>query len=326
MYVTNKLPVSASTTVHPHGVFLPNGMDGVGGLTQRGIKPGETFKYEWTWKQYGTLLYHSHHDEMTQMQMGLIGMFVVHPRRASPGYRVDRDFAILLSEFSIKPGSERPDPTEMTDFNVFTINGKVFPATKPLICKKGDRVRIRLGNLSTMSHHAIHIHGHYFKVVATDGGQLPVSAQWRETTTIVPTGATREIELVTDSPGDWALHCHMLHHVMNQMGHGAGNMVGVKPGKLDKRVGKLLPGYMTMGQAGMGDMGEMGMPVPKNSIPMVGAKGPKDYITMGGMATIVKVREDLKSYDQDPGWYQAPPGTIASPADPAELKRDGIKV
>ncbi|MBS2012573.1 MAG: multicopper oxidase domain-containing protein [Deltaproteobacteria bacterium] len=329
MYVTNKLPVKAGTTVHPHGVFLPSGMDGVGGLSQRAIQPGETFKYEWTWKQYGTLMYHSHHDEMTQMQMGLIGMFVIHPRRPAAGYRVDRDFALLMSEWSIPAGANRPNPNEMTDFNILTFNGKAFPGTKPLICKKGDRVRIRLGNLSTMSHHAIHIHGHYFKVTATDGGDIPVAGQWPETTTIVPTGSVREIELVTDAPGDWAFHCHMLHHVMNQMGHGAGNMLGVDAKEIDRRVRKMLPSYMTMGPDGMGEHGEHiagGMPVPANSIPMVGARGPKDYITMGGMATIVKVREDLKSYDEDPGYYKDPPGTVADLASPAEMKRDGINV
>jgi hypothetical protein len=112
---------------------------------------------------------------------------------------------------------------------------------------------------------------------------------------------------------------------MNQMGHGIPNTTGVKPGKLDKNVRKLLPGYMTMGQDGMGDMGEMGMPVPKNSIPMVGARGPFDYITMGGMFTIVKVRESL-SGDGDPGWYKHPAGTVASKASADELSRDGIQV
>lgn len=329
IYVTNKLPVKTSTTVHPHGVFLPSGMDGVGGVSQRGIGPGETFRYEWTWRQHGTLMYHSHHDEMTQMQMGLIGMFVVHPRNPSPGYRVDRDFALLLSEWKVAPGAARPDPNEMVDFNVLTINGKAFPGTKPLVCKKGDRVRIRIANLSTMSHHAIHLHGHFFKVVATDGGDIPPSAQWPETTVIVPTGSTRNVEFIADNPGDWALHCHMLHHVMNQMGHGMPVMVGSKPDEVAKRVRGLLPGYMPMGQDGMAEHGthiEMGMPVPKNSIPMVGAKGPKDYITMGGMATVVKIREKLKSYDEDPGWYDDPPGTVADLAKPEDLRRDGIEV
>jgi len=250
---------------------------------------------------------------------------VIHPRNPSAVYRVDRDFALLLSEWKIKPGTLRPDPNEMTDFNLLTINAKAFPATMPLVCKKGDRVRIRLVNLSAMDHHPIHIHGHYFKVVATDGGQIPVSAQEPETTVLVPVGASRDIEFIADSPGDWPLHCHMTHHIMNQMGHGIPNMVGMKPGDLDDRVRPLLPGYMTMGQNGMGEMGEMQMPVPKNSIPMKGARGPFDYITMGGMFTLLKVRENLTSYD-DPGWYAHPKGTQAELADPKELERDGIRV
>jgi FtsP/CotA-like multicopper oxidase with cupredoxin domain len=323
VYVTNRL--NAPTTVHWHGVFLPNGMDGVGGLTQRSIRPGETFKYEWTFRQHGTFMYHSHHDEMTQMAMGMMGMIVVHPRQPSADYRVDKDFAIMLSEWSLKVGTRRPDPNAMSDFNVLTMNAKAFPATAPLVCKRGERVRIRFGNLSAMDHHPIHLHGYHFKVVATDGGPIPVSAQWPETTVLVPTGGTRDIEFVADAPGDWALHCHMTHHVMNQMGHGIPNMIGVKPGNLDTRVRAQLPGYMTMGQEGMGDMAEMGMPVPKNSIPMLGGKGPYDGITMGGMFTIVKVRDTLQG-DADPGFYEQPQGTRADIASPAELTRDGIQV
>jgi manganese oxidase len=324
IYVTNKL--KAPTSVHWHGVYLPNGMDGVGGLNQAAIQPGETFKYEWTFRQHGTFMYHSHHDEMTQMAMGMLGMIVVHPRNPSAAYRVDRDFAIMLSEWMIKPGTRRPDPNAMSDFNILTMNARAYPGTAPLVCKKGDRVRVRFGNLSAMDHHPIHLHGHYFKIVATDGGAIPLSAQWPETTVLVPTGSTRDVEFLADAPGDWAMHCHMTHHVMNQMGHGTPNMIGVKQGKLDTKVQKLLPGYMTMGQTGMGDMGEMGMPVPKNSIPMVGARGPFDYITMGGMFTILRVREGLKSYDQDPGWYQYPEGTRALPAAASEITRDGIKL
>jgi FtsP/CotA-like multicopper oxidase with cupredoxin domain len=295
-------------------------MDGVGGLTQRAIRPKQTFKYEFRLRQHGTFMYHSHHDEMTQMAMGMLGIFVIHPRNPSAGYRVDRDFALLLSEWKIKPGTMRPDPNEMNDFNLLTINAKAFPATAPLVCKKGDRVRIRLVNLSAMDHHPIHIHGHFFKVVASDGGQIPVSAQQPEGTVLVPVGSSRDIEFVADAPGDWPLHCHMTHHIMNQMGHGIPNMVGVEPGDLDDRVRPLLPGYMTMGQDGMGSMA-----VPKNSIPMKGARGPFDYITMGGMFTLLKVREKLTSYD-DPGWYTHPKGTVAELADPKELERDGIRI
>jgi hypothetical protein len=298
-------------------------MDGVGGLNQKVIHQGETFKYEWTWRQHGTFMYHAHHDEMTQMAMGMIGMMVTHPRKPTEGYRVDRDFVIMLSEWKIVPGTFRPDPNEMSDFNVLTMNAKAYPGTSSLVTKLGDRVRIRFGNLSAMDHHPIHLHGHYWKITATDGGDIPVSAQWPETTVLVPVGSTRNVEFIASEPGDWAMHCHMTHHVMNQMGHNIPNMIGMEPGDLDKRIRPLLPGYMTMGHEGMHDMGEMGMAWPKNSIPMVGAKGPFDYITMGGMFTILKVREQLENYS-DPGWYQNPPGTVASPASSEELKRDGI--
>jgi hypothetical protein len=326
IYVTNRLPFG--TSVHWHGFYLPNGMDGVGGLTQPYIKAGDTAKYEWTLRQYGTFMFHAHHDEMTQMGMGLIGMFVVHPRQPAAEYRVERDFAIMLSEWAIKAGTARPNTLEMSDFNILTMNGKVFPSTGPLVCKTGDRVRIRLGNLGAMDHHPIHIHGYHFRITATDGEDIPLSAQWPETTVLVAVGQTRSIEFIADAPGDWALHCHMTHHVMNQMGHEFPNMVGLQPGDLDTRMQSLLPGYMTMGHTGM-DMGRMAeiMPMPRNSIPMKGAVGPfGDYITMGGMFTILKVRDRLASYDADPGWYQHPAGTVALKASPEELARDGIDV
>jgi manganese oxidase len=326
IYVTNRLPIA--TSVHWHGIYLPNGMDGVAGLTQPYIKPGETAKYEWTLRQHGTFMFHSHHDEMTQMGMGLIGMFIMHPRNPAPEYHVERDFAIMLSEWDIKVGTARPNTLQMTDFNILTMNGKVFPSTGPLVCKTGNKVRIRLGNLGAMDHHPIHIHGYYFRITATDGEDIPLSAQWPETTTLVAVGQTRTIEFIADAPGDWAFHCHMTHHVMNQMGHEFPNMVGMQPGDVDKKLQSLLPGYMTMGQTGM-DMGKMAemMPIPANSIPMKGAVGPfGDNITMGGMFTIVKVRDRLASYDQDPGWYQHPPGTVALTASAEDLARDGIDV
>ncbi|HYE60725.1 MAG TPA: copper oxidase [Phycisphaerales bacterium] len=322
IYVTNRL--KAPTTVHWHGVLLPSGMDGVGGLSQKAIMPGETFRYEFTLRQHGTLMYHSHHDEMTQIGLGMTGLFVIHPRRQQ-GPRPDRDFAILLHEWFIPVGASRPDPNEMTDFNVLTMNGRSFPGTEPLVAKLGERVRIRLGNLSPMSHHPIHLHGYYFDVTETDGGVIPEAGRWPETAVIVPVGSTRTIEFTADNPGDWALHCHMTHHVMNQMGHGVPNMVGVDAAGLDEKVRPLLPGYMTMGQAGMGDMAEMGMKVPPNSIPMVGGAGPHDTITMGGMFTILKVRESLPNGYEDPGWYENPPGTQSVAATPEELRRDGIR-
>ena len=322
IYVTNRLP--APTTVHWHGILLPNGMDGVGALTQAPIPPGETFRYELTLREHGTRLYHPHYDEMTQLAMGMMGMFVIHPRRPQQP-RPDRDFALMLGEWKIEPGRSTPDVNAMSDFNVLTFNGKSFPGTAPLVVATGQRVRIRYGNLGPMDHHPIHLHGYHFHVTGTDAGPIPASARQPQTTVIVPVGAARDVEFVADAPGDWPLHCHMTHHMMNQMGHGSPSMVGMDVGDFDDRVAPLLPGYMTMGQAGMGGHGQHAqhMGVPENSIPMVGADGPFGYIDMGGMFTILKVRDGLASFD-DPGWYQHPAGTVAARATAEELKRDGI--
>jgi len=320
IYVTNRLP--GPTTVHWHAMLVPNGMDGIGGLTQKPIQPGETYQYEFTLKTSGTFMYHPHHDEMTQMQLGMMGLFIVHPK--SPAQPApDRDYAFLLNEWKIEVGARRPDPNEMTDFNVFSFNGRSYPGTEPMVAQIGERIRIRIGNLSTMSHHSIHLHGYSFKITATDGGDIPTSAQWPDTTVFVPTGSSRTVEFVADAPGDWVMHCHMLHHSMNQMGHNFGNMIGVDTAGLNQKIRPMVPGYMAMGSTGMAEMGEMGagMGVPKNSLPMVGGNGPFGYITMGGMFTMLKVREKLEG---DPGWYEAPAATRARPASPEELQKDGI--
>ncbi|MFO0614104.1 MAG: copper oxidase [Polyangiaceae bacterium] len=323
VYVTNRLP--EPTTVHWHGVYLPNGMDGTGGLTQKVIQPGATFKYEWTFRQSGTLMYHPHHDEMTQMALGMMGLVVVHPRNPSADAKVDRDFALLVGEWSVPIGAARPNPLAMSDFNLATINAKCWPATAPLVVKTGERVRIRIGNLSAMDHHPIHLHGYHFKVVATDGGAIPTAGQWRETTVLVPTGSTRDIQFVADAPGDWAMHCHMTHHVMNQMGHDVPNMTGVDPKKVDAITQRAVPGYMSMGQNGMGDMADMKMPSPSNTLGMAGSAGPFDTITMGGMFTVLKVRDGITSYD-DPGWYAHPAGSVATEATADDLARDGVSL
>lgn len=311
MLVTNRLP--EHTTIHWHGILLPNGMDGVGGLNQPHIKPGETYAYEFTLRQHGTFMYHPHADEMVQMAVGMMGMFVVHPRQSDEP-SVDRDFAIMLHEWAVHPGTYRPDPAVMLDFNMFTFNSRVFPGIAPLIVKTGDRVRIRLGNLS-MDEHPIHIHGHNFWVTGTDGGKIPPSARWPETTVLVPVGATRDIEFVADNPGDWAFHCHKSHHTMNAMGHDLPNLLGVNQEGVEDKIRELLPGYMAMGEKGMAEHAEHAehMAGPKNTLPMMMGKGPFGNIEMGGMFTVIKIRDELKSYDEDPGWYRHPPGTIASP-------------
>lgn len=311
IFVTNRLP--EHTTIHWHGLLVPSGMDGVGGLTQPPIRPGETYVYEFTLRQHGTYMYHPHADEMVQMAMGMMGMFIIHPR-AGELRRIDRDYAILLHNWALHPGTSRPDPSVMTDFDLWTFNSRVFPAIEPLVARSGERVRIRVGNLS-MWNHPIHMHGVQFEVTGGDGGRWP-QAQWRrEVTELVGVGQVRDLEF-TAVPGDWAFHCHMAHHTMGPMGHGIPNTLGVDQRGMEQRIRRILPGYMAMGEAGMADHQDHvdagHMPGPANTLPMMAGKGPFGNIGMGGMFTIIKVRDDLAPGDyRDPGWYAHPAGELA---------------
>jgi len=309
IFVTNKLP--EHTTIHWHGMFLPNGMDGVGGLTQPHIKPGKTFVYEFALLKSGTFMYHPHADEMVQMAMGMMGFFVVHPRDPKL-MRVDRDFVFLLNAFDITPGSYVPKINTMLDFNLFAFNSRVFPGIDHLVVRQGDRVRVRIGNL-TMTNHPIHMHGYHFWVTCTDGGWVQESARWPETTVDMPVGAMRAYEFVADAPGDWALHCHKSHHTMNAMGHDVKTYIGVNMKDMREKISRLVGGgYMPMGSQGMAEMGEMEMAAPDNTLPMMTGFGQFGPIEMGGMFTVVKVREGLAANDyKDPGWYQHPKGTVA---------------
>jgi manganese oxidase len=323
--VTNRLP--EATTVHWHGILLPSGMDGIAGLTQAAIAPGETWAYEFTLRQHGTHLYHPHADEMTQLAFGMMGFFIIHPKGGEIE-KVDRDYAILLHNWALHPGTYRPDPAIMTEFDLWTFNSKVYPAIESLVARSGERVRIRIGNLS-MWNHPIHVHGVQFEVTGGDGGRWP-ERQWRtEVTEIVGVGQTRDLEFVA-VPGDWAMHCHMSHHTMNAMGHDVPNAVGVDQSGVEARVRKLLPGYMAMGKDGMhGHQAHAQMmPGPLNTLPMMMGRGPFGDIEMGGMFTVIKVRDDLAAGDyRDPGWYRHPPGELArrvsSPSPPTEAGHDG---
>lgn len=303
-FVHNKLP--ERTSVHWHGILLPNGMDGVAGLNQPHIEPGETYVYEFTLRQHGVNMYHPHSDEMTEMAMGMMGFFVVHPR-VPEAPRVDRHFAIMLHEWFVAPGTSVPNPNIMTDFNLFTFNSRAWPGTDPLVVRRGQRVRVSFGNLS-MDSHPIHLHGYRFWHVATDGGTIPQSARTPMTTINVPVGSTQTVEWVADEPGDWVFHCHKSHHTMNAMNHDLPNMMGVKQAGVEESVRKVLPRYMAMGEHGMGNMMDMGR--PPNTLPMMAGKGPFGPVEMGGMFTIVKVRDGITSY-ADPGWYAQPAGTTA---------------
>lgn len=317
IFVTNKL--NEPTSVHWHGIILPNGMDGVAGLNQFSIQPGQTFKYEFTLKQRGTFMYHPHADEMTQVALGMMGFFIIHPKGGDHP-PIDRDFALFLHEWRIPMGAKTPIPFEMLDFNVFTFNSVLYPKIESLVVKQGERVRIRLANVM-MNSHPIHLHGHEFLVTGMGAQRVPSSAQYTANTITVAPGETRDIELIADNPGDWALHCHKAHHVMNQMQHDLPNLTGIEKQGIEERIKQFFPNFMgLMSVNGMGEMFEMygtdkmmdmgmQMKYPANISP-IGNPGPFGVIEMGGMFTVFKVRDKLTSY-ADPGWYKHPTGTVA---------------
>ncbi|MEK9816163.1 MAG: copper oxidase, partial [Limnobacter sp.] len=310
IFVTNKLP--EHTSIHWHGQRLPNGMDGVTGLNQPGIPAGKTFVYEFEARRPGTFMYHPHADEMVQMAMGMMGFWVTHPKNKNPLINeVDRDYCFLLNAYDIDPGAYTPKIMTMLDFNLWTWNSRLFPGISPLVARKNDRVRIRVGNL-TMTNHPIHIHGHEFEVTGTDGGPTPKNSRWPEVTVDIAVGQMRQMEFIANEEGDWAFHCHKSHHTMNAMGHDVPTMIGVDHRGMTKKITNLIPDYMAMGERGMADMAEMQMPLPDNTIPMMTGEGPFGSVEMGGMFSMLKVRKDQKPGDySDPGWYQHPEGTVA---------------
>lgn len=238
--VHNNLP--EDTTLHLHGLELVNSMDGVPNITQTPIPPGKMGVYEVTLHQSGTFFYHPH-DAMQEL-MGMVGLFIIHPKVA-PSPAVDYDFALITQEFRINPAVNTPDPNNM-DFNWFTLNGRSAPYTTPLPVKLGSRVRIRFINFSTDSHHPMHLHGHTFWVTGTEGGRIPPSAWIPGNTVLVGVAQVREVEFIANNQGDWVLHCHMFHHMMNHM------IEGVGPGSRKMANGKFLdprykvPGYPQM--------------------------------------------------------------------------------
>jgi hypothetical protein len=222
--VHNNLP--EATTVHWHGLELPVAMDGVPGLTQDPIPPGGTFTYEFDLHQDGTFFYHSH--GAMQEIMGMTGLFVIHPRSAYEP-TVDHDFGLIMHEFAILPQSSVPNSVS-EEFNFFTINGRSGPYVSPLVVRLGSRVRIRFMNLSAMDHHPMHLHGHTFWITGTEGGRIPESAWIPTNNVLVGVGQSRDVEFVANNPGDWMLHCHILHHMMNHMVSMVGPMADMRRG------------------------------------------------------------------------------------------------
>jgi hypothetical protein len=245
--VDNHLP--EATSMHWHGFEVPVEMDGSPGSSQEPIPPGGRFVYEFTLHQDGTYFYHSH--MAMQEMMGMIGAFIMHPKEPCRP-RIDRDFAIILQEYAVLPNISVPNSMNM-EFNWLTLNGKAAPATTPLIVRHGERVRIRLINLG-MDHHPIHLHGHQFVVTGTEGGRQPETTWGPGNTVLVGVAQSRDIEFVATNPGDWMLHCHLPHHMMNQMSSNVGPMTrrsGIPAGlDMERGMGMLRQGSATSEENG----------------------------------------------------------------------------
>ncbi|HJZ63486.1 MAG TPA: copper oxidase [Candidatus Acidoferrum sp.] len=206
----NRLP--ESTSLHWHGLEVPIEQDGVPWISQKPTSPGETFTYEFTVHQEGTFFYHAH--SAMQEMMGLIGFFIAHPKEEfSP--RVDHDYGIVLQEWAVLPSNTVPNTASM-EFNWLTFNGVSAPLTTPLLARLGSRVRMRFVNLG-MDHHPIHLHGNQFVITGTEGGRAPESTWYPTNTVLVGVAQAKVVEFEAKHPGDWMIHCHLPHHMMNSM-------------------------------------------------------------------------------------------------------------
>jgi FtsP/CotA-like multicopper oxidase with cupredoxin domain len=202
MIVKNELP--ESTAVHFHGVEMPNDMDGVPFITQPPIKPGETFTYEFVVPNAGSHMYHSHHNAAKQVGMGLLGAFIVAPKRPRGIEKVDVDYVMVLND----------------GFHGYTLNGKGFPATEPVKAKLGQKVRLRFMNEGMMIH-PMHLHGMHMTVIDKDGWAQP--APWKCDTLNIAPGERWDVIVNCNNPGVWAFHCHILPHAESE--HGMFGMV-----------------------------------------------------------------------------------------------------
>ncbi len=260
----NKLP--EATSVHWHGLEVPMEMDGVPYMPHPPVETGGMFTYEFTLRQNGTFFYHSH--MAMQEMMGMIGLFIIHPKRAHAP-RVDRDFGLILQEWALLPNNPIPNSLAM-EFNWLTINGKAGPAATPMLVRQGERVRIRMVNLG-MDHHPMHIHGNQFYVTGTEGGRAPESTWFPHNTVLVGVAQARDVEFDAVHVGDWMLHCHLPHHMMNQMvsmvgpmghaGHGSQTGKGMEEG-----MGVVRQGHALSEDLGPGMGRGMGMTTQERNV------------------------------------------------------------
>ena len=244
----NHLP--EPTGIHWHGLELPIEMDGVPGVGQKPVMPGERFVYEFPLHQNGTFFYHPH--MAMQEMVGMLGGFIIHPKTAYAPH-VDKDYLIALQEYAVLPNSSIPNSMSM-EFNWLTFNGKAGPASTPLIIRHGERVRIRFINMG-MDHHPMHLHGFTFWETGREAARQQESAWTRGNTTLVGVAQAKDIEFIADRIGDWMLHCHLPHHMMNQMASNVGPMTrtgrGMQAGaSMEDGMGMLRDGHATSDNRG----------------------------------------------------------------------------
>lgn len=229
--VINRLP--EATSVHWHGLDVPNMMDGVPEVEPSPkIESGQYFDYHFRIiNPPGTHMYHTHFNTPIQQMMGLGGAFIILNR--SQNTNIESDYFLMLQEFSVsglKMGEVKPGiydlDTMSHDFNFFTVNGRCFPHVTPLKVKAGENVRIRLGNI-VHDAHPIHIHGHQFTVSASDGNTIPIQNRLIKSTINVASGETYDVEFKATNPGNWPFHCHIPHHMSNNMQSAMGGMTTV---------------------------------------------------------------------------------------------------
>lgn len=223
------------TSVHWHGLAVPNGMDGASDVTQPPIAPGETFAYEFTAEQAGTYFYHSHAQADRQQALGLYGALIVAAREAPTVSPYAKDVVIQLQEWTLRDGNTFP-AMQMEGLlpNYFTINGKAFPATETINLKVGESVRLRFVGSNTGFAHPMHVHGGPFTIIETDGNPVPAGAQLVKDTINVAPGERYDVVWTARQPGKWLIHCHIPHHTTNnneevQGGGGLTMVIQVSP-------------------------------------------------------------------------------------------------
>jgi FtsP/CotA-like multicopper oxidase with cupredoxin domain len=281
----NHLPEASS--IHWHGFEDMVGYDGMPGISQEPVKPGGRFVYEFDIHQAGTYFYHSH--MAMQEMMGMLGGFIMHPRTPYQPH-CDKDFLLHVQEYSVLPNNTVPNTTDM-EYNWLVLNGKAGPAATPMIVRQGDRVRLRFVNLG-MDHHPMHLHGYTFHTTGTEGGRIQPSAWWPGNTVLVGVAQARDVELVADRPGDWMLHCHLPHHMMNQMSSRIGGMATTN--------GPLSSQKAMQGMAGMQgmDMQQPDIAANANTVPGF----PQDAFMEGPAMAMDQMVEKPENFGLRPGW------------------------